>query len=267
MAGTTSADHHDGGVRVRPLPPRFRAAAEKNRLHQRRAQERMSEERKVRNTITRPGGRRDLARRLGDLMRQGGAKKRIGEGARAVLFKQVYGHLDANTRWQEAIFCAALAVAIVTLARLDQIAADSGFAAVNLELSDAGDATAKTTKIPGAAAASAAFGNGCLYFATSVVPCLLALVLLFRVLRLLWRFFLYKEERRKLKEAETTGEHLCAICFDPAEADNERGASFLAADDEDVIKLSCGHRFHGDCVKPWLALRRCCPICRTSVAA
>ncbi|KAI9113559.1 hypothetical protein K1719_015486 [Acacia pycnantha] len=33
-------------------------------------------------------------------------------------------------------------------------------------------------------------------------------------------------------------------------------------EDEDLGKLWCGHRFHADCIKPWLVLKNVCPICK-----
>ncbi|XP_028760503.1 E3 ubiquitin-protein ligase MBR2-like isoform X2 [Neltuma alba] len=33
-------------------------------------------------------------------------------------------------------------------------------------------------------------------------------------------------------------------------------------ENEDLGKLWCGHRFHVDCIKPWLELKNSCPICK-----
>lgn len=31
---------------------------------------------------------------------------------------------------------------------------------------------------------------------------------------------------------------------------------------EQVMKLPCNHRFHIDCLQPWLKMRNTCPVCR-----
>ena len=47
----------------------------------------------------------------------------------------------------------------------------------------------------------------------------------------------------------------CGICL-----------AALAADD--AIALPCGHQFHNDCARDWVALKReeaCCPYCRVNL--
>ncbi|KAK9926186.1 hypothetical protein M0R45_023428 [Rubus argutus] len=46
------------------------------------------------------------------------------------------------------------------------------------------------------------------------------------------------------------GNALCAVCKD----DINLG--------EQAKKLPCAHRYHGDCIVPWLRIRNTCPVCR-----
>lgn len=36
---------------------------------------------------------------------------------------------------------------------------------------------------------------------------------------------------------------------------------------EQVMKLPCNHRFHIDCLQPWLKMRNTCPVCRYALPA
>ncbi|GFZ12235.1 RING/U-box superfamily protein [Actinidia rufa] len=53
----------------------------------------------------------------------------------------------------------------------------------------------------------------------------------------------------------TEMERKCSICQEDYEADDEMG------------KLECGHFYHIDCIKQWLARKNICPICKTVAAA
>jgi hypothetical protein len=50
--------------------------------------------------------------------------------------------------------------------------------------------------------------------------------------------------------SEEEASHGCAVCKDGIAA----GLS--------VLKLPCKHYFHGECIRPWLAIRNTCPVCR-----
>uniref|UniRef100_A0A7N2MRD1 RING-type E3 ubiquitin transferase n=2 Tax=Quercus lobata TaxID=97700 RepID=A0A7N2MRD1_QUELO len=47
----------------------------------------------------------------------------------------------------------------------------------------------------------------------------------------------------------------CSICQEEYEGDDEMG------------KLDCGHSYHLQCIKQWLAQKNCCPVCKTEVVA
>ncbi|GKV23607.1 hypothetical protein SLEP1_g33315 [Rubroshorea leprosula] len=47
----------------------------------------------------------------------------------------------------------------------------------------------------------------------------------------------------------------CSICQEEYEADDEMG------------KLYCGHGFHIQCIKQWLAQKKTCPVCKTEATA
>jgi len=57
----------------------------------------------------------------------------------------------------------------------------------------------------------------------------------------------------RFTEELKTSSAQCSICMTDYE------------DNEDVIRLSCEHFFHPDCIKDWLSHHNACPICRTSL--
>ncbi|TVU02673.1 hypothetical protein EJB05_51811, partial [Eragrostis curvula] len=57
------------------------------------------------------------------------------------------------------------------------------------------------------------------------------------------------ELRRTLSKVD-----LCAVCLDEVRERHQR-----------VTKLPCSHKYHSECVLPWLAIQPDCPCCRTLV--
>ncbi|KQJ88078.1 probable E3 ubiquitin-protein ligase RHY1A [Brachypodium distachyon] len=57
------------------------------------------------------------------------------------------------------------------------------------------------------------------------------------------------EMNRTLSKAD-----VCAVCLDEVWERRQR-----------VTRLPCSHRYHSDCVLPWLAIQPDCPCCRTVV--
>lgn len=47
----------------------------------------------------------------------------------------------------------------------------------------------------------------------------------------------------------------CSICLEDYEPEELQ-------DSGAIVQLSCGHRFHSDCINPWLARKGTCPLCR-----
>ncbi|XP_062182557.1 uncharacterized protein LOC133886757 [Phragmites australis] len=57
------------------------------------------------------------------------------------------------------------------------------------------------------------------------------------------------ELRRTLSKVD-----LCAVCLDEVRERQQR-----------VTRLPCSHKYHSECVLPWLAIQPDCPCCRTLV--
>jgi hypothetical protein len=57
---------------------------------------------------------------------------------------------------------------------------------------------------------------------------------------------------------EGSGLQQCAIC---------QGGSLLSPSDQQGITTPCGHRFHRECLKPWLLLAGTCPNCRRDISS
>jgi len=59
--------------------------------------------------------------------------------------------------------------------------------------------------------------------------------------------------KRHLGDLFDSGPERCAICLD----------SYRSM--ERLRVLPCRHRFHSDCVDPWLLVRRTCPLCKYDI--
>ncbi|KAJ1697102.1 hypothetical protein LUZ63_005614 [Rhynchospora breviuscula] len=58
-----------------------------------------------------------------------------------------------------------------------------------------------------------------------------------------------------LKRLASRGDDLCAVCLEEVTAKKKKK----------VMRLPCSHKYHSDCVLPWLAAHPDCPCCRTAV--
>ena len=54
----------------------------------------------------------------------------------------------------------------------------------------------------------------------------------------------------KISSKEKEEKASCSVCTDEYEVE------------EEVREMPCGHKFHKDCLDPWLKLRNSCPVCR-----
>ncbi|XP_020105154.1 probable E3 ubiquitin-protein ligase RHY1A [Ananas comosus] len=62
---------------------------------------------------------------------------------------------------------------------------------------------------------------------------------------------------RPVARTSSRTSEVCAVCLEEVEVE--------AAEQTRVTRLPCSHRYHSDCVLPWLAAHPDCPCCRASV--
>ena len=60
----------------------------------------------------------------------------------------------------------------------------------------------------------------------------------------------------------------CPICLAGFDEDGQNDATVRDDDTrpDAVAVLTCGHRFHVNCIRPWLETASTCPMCRTHTA-
>ena len=59
--------------------------------------------------------------------------------------------------------------------------------------------------------------------------------------------------RRQVTADVGVGGDTCCVCIDTFD------------DGDELLELPCGHRFHGECIKPWLQTSVQCPMCKCDV--
>jgi hypothetical protein len=61
-------------------------------------------------------------------------------------------------------------------------------------------------------------------------------------------------------EKDVTDHSACSICLADATAEEVEKQT-------EVYKLQCGHKFHQDCLNPWMTTANTCPVCRAKIIA
>ncbi|CAL5374416.1 unnamed protein product [Camellia sinensis] len=66
--------------------------------------------------------------------------------------------------------------------------------------------------------------------------------------------------------SKTVVENLRSVVFTQEDVDNNNVLCAVCKDGinigEQAKELPCSHRYHGDCIVPWLGIRNTCPVCR-----
>ncbi|XP_016651100.1 PREDICTED: uncharacterized protein LOC103338621 [Prunus mume] len=66
--------------------------------------------------------------------------------------------------------------------------------------------------------------------------------------------------------ANAVVENLPSVVLTQEDVDNSNALCAVCKDDmnigEQAKQLPCAHRYHGDCIVPWLRIRNTCPVCR-----
>ncbi|XAR49066.1 hypothetical protein NMG60_11032112 [Bertholletia excelsa] len=62
----------------------------------------------------------------------------------------------------------------------------------------------------------------------------------------------------QIKSRSNSAGQLCAVCLE----------DFRSPGEQPVVKLSCSHKYHSGCIRPWLAAadHPNCPSCRTPIS-
>jgi len=81
------------------------------------------------------------------------------------------------------------------------------------------------------------------------------------LIRPVFSYIYYYRQRQRLRDSQD----ICAVCLGGFDDDCVSSPS-TACDCGDAggpsRMLACGHRFHVDCIAPWLEVRRSCPLCQ-----
>mmetsp|Transcript_6454 Transcript_6454/g.9177 ORF Transcript_6454/g.9177 Transcript_6454/m.9177 type:complete len:231 (+) Transcript_6454:92-784(+) len=218
---------HGAGKRV--LPPKMRLAAEKNELRARKVLSRMTEERRLAKAEERPGYRQSRAQRLRST-RPGHERRR--------LFRQVYRHLDysAGAEAVHSLKYVFFGLLVLFGARQGvQVLLDISFAVASPTLRGLSELSSM----------------GC-SLTVRFLPYLIALWVVASSVRLAWNYRYYSQQRTRLRSQP----QVCAVCLDSVGSGHDDECASAK-----IRTLRCGHRFHEDCIDPWLAERGRCPLC------
>eukprot|EP00747_Dinoflagellata_sp_TGD_P179112 gnl/TRDRNA2_/TRDRNA2_29333_c0_seq1.p1 gnl/TRDRNA2_/TRDRNA2_29333_c0~~gnl/TRDRNA2_/TRDRNA2_29333_c0_seq1.p1 ORF type:complete len:248 (+),score=29.95 gnl/TRDRNA2_/TRDRNA2_29333_c0_seq1:100-843(+) len=80
------------------------------------------------------------------------------------------------------------------------------------------------------------------------LPFVLLLRCIGSLIQSIWAYFYYYRQRARLHGTQET----CPVCL----------GDFTEDPHSRVKTLACGHCFHAECIGPWLAGKRFCPLCR-----
>ena len=64
-----------------------------------------------------------------------------------------------------------------------------------------------------------------------------------------------QQDAHKRMKTQIGGGNRCTICFEE-----------VSEEDDEYMKLSCGHIFHKSCIRGWLEMHNTCPNCRAQVS-
>eukprot|EP00932_Pfiesteria_piscicida_P020433 SRR837773.7239.p1 GENE.SRR837773.7239~~SRR837773.7239.p1 ORF type:complete len:242 (-),score=28.39 SRR837773.7239:1-726(-) len=217
---------------ARAMPPKLRQVKARAEVRHRRTQQRMSEERRAEAEQSRPGWRRERARQL---------KVLHGRELRSA-WQQVYGNFDLSTmsicfslvRSNGLVLCFVVFVYVLqSCAR--SLAVWLLRDAVSPVLLSLGDLCRRVTPL-----------------LLSLLPFAVLLSIVYSTVSALLRYLKLRGQRQRLAGQS----QLCAVCLDIADGDSGEDGG------DQTRTLKCGHRFHHVCIEPWLAERRCCPLCQ-----
>ena len=63
-----------------------------------------------------------------------------------------------------------------------------------------------------------------------------------------------QQDAHKRMKTQIGGGNRCTICFEE-----------VSEEDDEYMKLSCGHIFHKSCIRGWLEMHNTCPNCRAQM--
>jgi len=73
----------------------------------------------------------------------------------------------------------------------------------------------------------------------------------------LWHIYYYKQRNKLAHQSQ-----ICAVCLEDVSENCDEITAASAEELGGIKIMSCGHRFHVDCIEPWLKTRGHCPLCK-----